>query len=107
MLRARSLLPGPATSDLRPLGGLNSLLTVTYDVDLSFKLRAAGLRRVWVPTATAYHLGSRHKSLVIRKPEELTLRRRWQAPDLDEYVPTYGAWHAERDRARLEEPAAR
>ena len=88
-----------ATFDLA--GGLSPQLTVSYNVDLSFKLRHLGLRRVWVPSATAYSLGSHHRSALVPKAERLAVRRRWTAPDLDDYLPSSGAWSAARDRVRL------
>ena len=68
------------------VGGLTPRLATAYNVDLSFKLRHLGLRRVWVPAATAYLLGSRSQSLSLPKEERPGLRRRWLAPDLDEYA---------------------
>lgn len=80
------------------VGGLNPRLPVLFDVDLSFKVRHAGLRRLWVAGATAYYLFDRHKLERPQKDERLALRARWLAPDVDEYAPTFGAWLAERDR---------
>jgi hypothetical protein len=88
------------------VGGLNLRLPVLSDVDLSFKVRDAGLSRLWVPEATAYLLVDRHKAERSRRDERQALRTRWQAPPLDEYVPTYGAYRAERDRLLLADVSA-
>jgi hypothetical protein len=68
------------------VGGLAPRLATAYNVDLSFKLRRLGLRRVWVPTATAQLLGPPSHSLAVPKEERLALRGRWLAPDVDEYA---------------------
>jgi GT2 family glycosyltransferase len=88
-----------ATFDL--VGGLSPQLTVAYNVDLSFKVRHLGLRRVWVPAATAYSLGSHHRAALVPKAERVAVRRRWTAPDLDDYLPSSGAWSAARARVRV------
>ena len=65
-------------------------------MDLSFKVRHAGLRRVWVPGATAYDLVNRHKVAAVHRRERRAVGARWTAPMLDEYAPAFGAWHLER-----------
>jgi hypothetical protein len=83
------------------VGGWNARLRVLSDVDLSFKVRHAGLRRVWVAGATAYLLLNGRKQENSNRDERQALRARWLAPDVDEYVPTFGAWRSERDRRWL------
>jgi hypothetical protein len=81
------------------LGGVHERLQFLDAIDLSHKVRHSGLRRVWVPTATAYDLAPLHRTLAGRhRRERGTLRGRWRAPELDEYAPAFGAWHAEHDR---------
>ncbi len=87
------------------VGGLQEQLHHLDDIDLSQKVRHVGLRRVWVPDATAYQLDSPYRATVVRlRREREKVRGRWRAPDLDEYAPAFGVWHAERDR-RSGEPA--
>ncbi len=84
------------------VGGLCQELHVLDDVDLSFKVRHAGLRRVWVPGATAFDLVNRHKIAAVHRRERRAVGARWTAPMLDEYAPAFGAWQLERDRQELE-----
>jgi hypothetical protein len=80
------------------LGGMHEKLQFLDAIDLSHKVRHAGLRRVWVPAATAYDLASLHRtSADPDRGERGALRARWRAPDLDEYAPVFGAWHAGRN----------
>jgi hypothetical protein len=72
-------------------GGFNPRLDMSYNVDLSFKMRHLGRRRVWVPQATAYLLGSARRSLPPPKAERVALRKRWATQSRDEYVPCSGA----------------
>jgi hypothetical protein len=87
---------GPACLALRRAtfelaGGLSPRLTVAHHLDLSFKLRHLGLRRVWVPSATVYSLGSRHRAPLVPKGERTAMRDRWGAPQRDEYLPSGAA----------------
>ena len=94
-LGGRCLALRRETFDL--VGGLREDLHVLDDVDLSWKVRHAGLRRVWVPTATMFDLVDRHKVSAVHRKERQAIRARWLAPVLDEYSPTHGEWHAARD----------
>jgi O-antigen biosynthesis protein len=81
------------------VGGLREQLNLLDAVDLSHKVRHLGLRRIWVPSATAYELAGRPKiPLAAQRQERDLVRSRWRAPELDEYAPAFGAWHAARDR---------
>jgi O-antigen biosynthesis protein len=81
------------------VGGLREQLDLLDAVDLSHKVRHLALRRVWVPSATAYDLAGPPRIPVRRQRQERELvRDRWHAPELDEYTPSFGAWHAARDR---------
>ena len=44
------------------LGGVHEQLQLLDAIDLSHKVRHAGLRRVWVPAATAYDLAPHHRT---------------------------------------------
>jgi hypothetical protein len=79
------------------VGGWNPRLPVLSDVDLSFKLRHVGLKRLWVAGATAYRLLEPHRAERPEQHERQALRTRWHAPPVDEHVPTFGAWRAERE----------
>jgi hypothetical protein len=83
------------------VGGWNPRAPLSWDVDLSFKIRQAGLTRLWVVGATAYLLLERHRVERPQRDERQALRARWLAPAVDEHVPTFGAWWAERERRWL------
>jgi hypothetical protein len=90
------------------VGGLRQQLHALSGIDLSHKVRHAGLRRVWTPLATLYDLTTPDKDVVGgQRRERRDLRTRWRAPDLDEYAPAFGAWAAERDRRRAGELSGR
>lgn len=72
------------------VGGLSEIVPVNFnDVDLSLKVRHAGLRIVWVGTCVLYHFES--KSRVQSKAREFEtefLNRRWpQQFERDAYAP--------------------
>jgi O-antigen biosynthesis protein len=85
------------------IGGLSEHLPVNFnDVDLSFKVRAQGLRLVWVANAVAFHFESQTRIPVVHPWESLALFRRWTVPDEDPYLPSESKRTAERKReARL------
>ncbi len=88
------------------VGGLCQGLHFLDDVDLSHKVRHAGLRRVWVPGATVYRLVNRHQLVAVHRRERREVATRWTAPSLDEYVPVFGAWQLARERLEPEEAVA-
>jgi GT2 family glycosyltransferase len=73
------------------VGGFSESLPINYnDVDFSFKIGAAGYRRVWVANARAYHFESQTREAVVHAWEFEIIRKRWVTPEQDVYLPTLG-----------------
>ena len=70
------------------VGGFSEQLPVNYnDVDLSLKVRAQGLRLVWLSMARAYHFASQTRSPTTHQWERDILSGRWPVGDRDPYLP--------------------
>jgi glycosyltransferase involved in cell wall biosynthesis len=70
------------------VGGLSEQLAVNFnDVDLSFKLRGAGYRLVWLNRATLYHFESQSREPRVEQWEIDRIRARWGVPVRDAYLP--------------------
>ncbi|WP_295692231.1 glycosyltransferase [Lapillicoccus sp.] len=70
------------------IGGLSESLPVNFnDVDLSYKVRHAGLRIVWVAGCELYHFESRTRPRTIESWEHLDTMARWGRPGRDDYLP--------------------
>jgi GT2 family glycosyltransferase len=70
------------------VGGMCEALPVNFnDVDLSYKVRAAGFRLVWTPEVTLYHFESQTREPVVLAWEADLVRRRWGVPQVDPYFP--------------------
>ncbi|WP_022881567.1 glycosyltransferase family 2 protein [Gryllotalpicola ginsengisoli] len=80
------------------IGGLDELLSVNFnDVDLSYKVRRAGLKVLYANRARFYHFESRTREPVVLKWELDEVRRRWGIPGRDPYLPA-----TDRHRSRRE-----
>lgn len=70
------------------VGGFCEQLPVNFnDVDLSYKVRSAGYRLVWVPDATAFHFESQTREAKVLASEITATRTRWGVPGRDPYFP--------------------
>jgi O-antigen biosynthesis protein len=70
------------------VGGLSEDLPVNFgDVDLSFKVRAQGLRLLWIANAAAYHFEPGTRTPEIERAEVRVINRRWNLPFHDQYLP--------------------
>jgi glycosyltransferase involved in cell wall biosynthesis len=70
------------------VGGLTEALPVNFnDVDLSYKVRAAGKRLVWLADARAYHFESQTRQTLVRQWEPDIIHARWNVPEQDLYIP--------------------
>ena len=70
------------------VGGLSEKLPVNYnDIDLSYKVRAAGYRILWIWDCELYHFESRTRSKVVAPHEAAFIRRRWGRPRRDAFMP--------------------
>ncbi|MCL1869574.1 MAG: glycosyltransferase [Promicromonosporaceae bacterium] len=70
------------------VGGLSEQLPVNFnDVDLSLKIAAAGLSRVWIAEARAYHFESQTREPVVHAWETALVEQRWYMPEVDPYLP--------------------
>lgn len=71
------------------VGGFSELLPINYnDVDLSLKIGTLGLRRLWIADAVAYHFESKSRKVGIPSTWEIELiKRRWEMPFYDPYLP--------------------
>ena len=70
------------------IGGLSESLPVNFnDVDLSYKVRDAGLRIVWVAGCELYHFESRTRARTIESWEHVDTVARWGRPGRDDYLP--------------------
>lgn len=88
------------------IGGFNTGLPVNFnDVDLSLKIRAAGLRLIWLANVRARHFESMTRSNEVHPWEVMTVLQRWGRPDRDPYMPfetnrIYGPIKEMRERSR-------
>jgi O-antigen biosynthesis protein len=76
-----------ATDFLR-VGGFSEEFPLSYnDVDLSLKIRAAGLRILYTPHATLFHYESQTRNATVTEQERVRIHWRWR-PHLhhDPYV---------------------
>jgi len=70
------------------VGGFSEQLPVNFnDVDLSYKVRSAGYRLVWLPDATAFHFESQTREATVLASEVQATRARWGVPGRDPYFP--------------------
>lgn len=70
------------------IGGFSERLPVNYnDVDLAYKVRSAGYRMLWIPTATAHHFESQTRVAQVLPEETLLVLERWGSPGRDPYFP--------------------
>ncbi|MDQ2755345.1 MAG: glycosyltransferase [Actinomycetota bacterium] len=70
------------------IGGLSETLPVNFnDVDLSYKVRHAGLDIVWVANCELYHFESRTRPRQIDPWEYHATTARWGVPGKDDYLP--------------------
>lgn len=75
-------------TDFDRIGGLCESLPVNFnDVDLSYKVRHAGLDIVWVANCELYHFESRTRPRTIHPWEHLDTMARWGEPGTDAYLP--------------------
>lgn len=75
-------------TDFDRIGGLCESLPVNFnDVDLSYKVRYAGLDIVWVANCELYHFESRTRPRTIHPWEHLDTMARWGEPGRDAYLP--------------------
>ncbi|MBA2955579.1 glycosyltransferase [Nocardioides sp. MAH-18] len=72
------------------IGGMSEQFPLSYnDVDFCNKITAAGLRILWIASATAYHFESKSRDPEVRPWEKQLLAERWIPPLQDLYLPTY------------------
>jgi O-antigen biosynthesis protein len=70
------------------VGGFDEQLPLNFnDVDLSYKVRSAGYRLVWVPQVTLSHFESQTRVPTVLASEIHTTRQRWGVPGRDLYFP--------------------
>lgn len=70
------------------VGGFTEALPGNFnDVDFSLKLRGTGRRLVWLPDVQAYHFESRTRVPTVHEWEIGAIRRRWDMPQVDPYLP--------------------
>jgi GT2 family glycosyltransferase len=70
------------------VGGLSEALAVNFnDVDLSYKLRAAGYRLLWLNRAKLYHFESQSRVPSVEKWELDAIRARWGVTRRDPFLP--------------------
>jgi GT2 family glycosyltransferase len=70
------------------VGGLCEALPVNFnDVDLSYKLRAAGYRLLWLADVELYHFESQTRVAEAHAWETAFVFRRWGTPARDPYLP--------------------
>ena len=70
------------------VGGLSETLPVNYnDVDLSYKVRFAGRRIVWIANSELFHYQSRSRERTVDDWELARVRARWGTPVRDPYLP--------------------
>ncbi len=68
------------------VGGFSEQLPVNFnDVDLSYKIRSAGYRLLWIPEATAFHFESQTREPTVLASEVAAVRARWGSPEQDRY----------------------
>ena len=71
------------------IGGFSELLPTNFnDVDLSYKVRHAGLRVVVLPSVELYHFESQTRERRVEDWERDRVEARWGPPDVDPYYPT-------------------
>ena len=71
------------------IGGFAEALPANFnDVDLCYKVRAAGLRIVYVASVELFHFESRTREGVVHDWERDFVRARWGVPRMDPYVPS-------------------
>lgn len=72
------------------VGGLTETLPANFnDVDLSAKISSAGLRLVWLAGVEAYHFESQTREPVVQAWEHDIIKKRWNHPDVDKFLPVY------------------
>lgn len=72
------------------VGGLPEGLPESFnDVDLSYKVRNAGYRILYVPTSELYHFESISREPLPKQYEIDFIRGRWGEPDRDPFTPVY------------------
>ena len=70
------------------VGGLSEVFSNNFnDVDLSYKVRNAGLRVVWIANSELYHFESRTRERGVERWERDAVQLRWGEPELDPYLP--------------------
>ena len=71
------------------IGGFSEMLPTNFnDVDLSYKVRHAGLRVVVLPSVELYHFESQTRERRVEDWERDRVEARWGPPDVDPYYPT-------------------
>lgn len=72
------------------VGGFSELLPANFnDVDFSCKVRAAGLRNVWLHEVTAFHFESRTREPVVAQWEVDLIKSRWDLTGADPFLPEF------------------
>ena len=70
------------------IGGFSEALPGNFnDVDLCYKVRAAGLRTLFVANSELYHYESRTREARVQEWERLAVVSRWGVPDEDAFTP--------------------
>jgi glycosyltransferase involved in cell wall biosynthesis len=70
------------------VGGFSEALPGNFnDVDFSCKIRALGLRLLWMSGVTLYHFESLTRDSTVRQWEYDTIMQRWGTPEKDPYFP--------------------
>lgn len=70
------------------IGGFSEALPGNFnDVDLCYKVQAAGLRTLFIATSELYHYESRTREARVQEWERLAVVARWGVPDEDRYTP--------------------
>lgn len=72
------------------VGGLPEGLPVSFnDVDLSYKVRRAGYRMLYLPDCEMFHFESQTREARAFPEEVRFMRTRWGIPDRDPFTPVY------------------
>ena len=75
-------------SVLRDVGGFTETLPGNFnDVDLCYKVRAAGLRTLFIATSELHHYESQTREARVQEWERLAVVSRWGVPDEDAFTP--------------------
>jgi GT2 family glycosyltransferase len=71
------------------IGGFSEALPGNFnDVDLCYKVQAAGLRTLYVATSELYHYESRTREARVQEWERLAVVARWGVPAEDRFTPS-------------------